>query len=67
MKIVHPICCGVDVHKSSLIATIATTDENGVTTHLQKSFSTLNPDLRAFRAWLLAHGCKDVCMESTGK
>ena len=67
MKIVHPICCGVDVHKNSLVATIATTNKDGVTTYLQKSFSTLNPDLYAFRNWLLAHNCKDVRMESTGK
>lgn len=67
MKIVHPICCGVDVHKNSLVATIATTNKCGITTYLQKSFSTLNPGLYAFRAWLLAHNCTDVCMESTGK
>lgn len=67
MKIVHPICCGVDVHKNSLVATIATTNKDGVTTYIQKSFSTLTPDLYAFRDWLLAHNCKDVCMESTGK
>lgn len=67
MKIVHPICCGVDVHKNSIVATIATTDKNNVTTYLQKTFSTLNPDLYAFRDWLLENNCLDVCMESTGK
>lgn len=67
MKIVHPVCCGVDVHKNSLVATIATTNKCGITTYLQKSFSTLNPGLYAFRAWLLARNCTDVCMESTGK
>ena len=67
MKIVHPICCGVDVHKNSLVATIATTGKNNVTTYLQKTFSTLNPDLYAFLDWLLENNCYHVCMESTGK
>lgn len=67
MKIVHPICCGVDVHKNSIVATIATTDKNNVTTYLQRTFSTLNPDLYVFRDWLLENNCLNVCMESTGK
>jgi transposase len=67
MKIVHPVCCGVDVHKNSIVATIATTDQNNITTYLQKTFATLNSDLYAFRDWLLENNCKHVCMESTGK
>jgi transposase len=67
MKIVHPVCCGVDVHKNSVVATIATTNRDNITTYLQRTFSTLNPDLYAFLDWLLEHDCHDVCMESTGK
>ena len=67
MKIVHPICCGVDVHKKTIVATIAATDENNVTNYETKSFSTINSDLFAFRDWLVGRGCFDVCMESTGK
>ena len=67
MKIVYPICCGVDVHKRIIVATIAATNQNNITTYSQKSFSTLNPDLYAFRDWLLENQCYDVCMESTGK
>ena len=43
LKIVYPICCGMDVHKSFLVACIATTNEQGVTTYTSKRFSTLNP------------------------
>ena len=67
MKVVYPICCGLDVHKSVIVATIASTDEEGVTSYEQRSFKTLNPDLFALRGWLLERGCLDVCMESTGK
>jgi transposase len=67
MKIVHPICCGIDVHKSVVVATIAKTDNNNITTYSQRSFKTLNPDLIALRDWLLENECLHVCMESTGK
>ena len=67
LKIVYPICCGVDVHKRTIVATIATTDKNNITSYLQKTFSTLNADLFAFRDWLLESNCYHVCMESTGK
>ena len=67
MKIVHPTCCGLDVHKSLIVATIASTGEDGVTTYEQRSFSTLNPDLLELRGWLLERSCPAVCMESTGK
>jgi transposase len=67
MKIIYPVCCGVDVHKRTIVATIATTDKNNITSHSAKTFSTLNPDLIEFRDWLLENNCHDVCMESTGK
>lgn len=67
MKIIYPVCCGVDVHKRTIVATIATTDKNNITSYSLKSFSTLNKDLYAFRDWLLENNCHHVCMESTGK
>ena len=66
-KIVYPICCGVDVHKSFVVACIATTDEKLVTAYKSKRFSTFTGDLRRFAAWLADSNCRDVCMESTGK
>ena len=67
-KIVYPICCGIDVHKSFVMACIAATDEKGVTTYSKpKRFSTFTNELRRLAAWLAANNCRDVCMESTGK
>ena len=66
MKLTYPICCGVDVHKTFLVATVITSD--GIIPHYhQKRFSTFFSGLVAFRQWLLDYNCKDVCMESTGK
>lgn len=67
MKVVYPICCGVDVHKAFLVGTIISTTD-GVQPHYQKKrFSTYNGDLHRFADWLHSSGCLDVCMESTGK
>lgn len=67
LKIVYPICCGMDVHKSFVVACVASTDSKGVTTYKSKRFSTFTKGLRELNQWLLANNCKDVCMESTGK
>lgn len=67
MKIVRHNCCGMDVHKNIIVATIGITDSNGITNYIQEEFSTLNPDLIRLKDWLLSHGCTEVCMESTGK
>ena len=67
LKIVYPICCGIDVHKNFLVACIATTDDCGITTYKSRRFSTFTNDLRLCKKWLLQNNCKDVCMESTGK
>lgn len=67
LKIVYPVCCGMDVHKNFLVACIASTDTQGVTTYQSKRFSTFTGELRRCAAWLAEHNCKDVCMESTGK
>jgi len=66
MKVVYPVCCGVDVHKSFLVATIIKTE--GITPkYSKKRFSTFNNSILQFKQWLLDNACFDVCMESTGK
>ena len=67
LKIVYPICCGIDVHKGFIVACIASTNEQGVTTYQSKRFSTFTNDLRRCAVWLAQNQCRDVCMESTGK
>ena len=66
LKIVYPICCGLDVHRDFVFACIATT-ENGITTYKSHRFSTFTKGLRELLSWLLQNNCRDVCMESTGK
>jgi transposase len=67
LKIVYPVCCGMDVHKSFLVACIASTNMQGVTAYKSNRFSTFTGDLRRCAVWLFENNCKDVCIESTGK
>ena len=67
LKIVYPICCGMDVHRDFVIACVASTNSQGVTSYASRRFSTFSGGLRDLRDWLAEHECKDVCMESTGK
>lgn len=67
MRLTYPICCGLDVHKNVIVATIVTTDTNGISEYNQKSFSTINSDIQKFHDWLIENNCFHVCMESTGK
>ncbi|MEA4806306.1 IS110 family transposase [Acetobacterium wieringae] len=66
LKIVYQICCGIDVHKSFVVACIASTN-NTITTYKRHRFSTYTKGLKELSQWLCENNCRDVCMESTGK
>ncbi|RCW16193.1 IS110 family transposase, partial [Streptococcus gallolyticus] len=67
LKIVYPNCCGIDVHKTFIVAVIAITDKHGITSYHRKRFSTFTNGLLQLQDWLEYYSCFDVCMESTGK
>ena len=67
LKIVYPICCGLDVHKNFIFACVASTDEKGITSYKNHRFNTFTKGLQELADWLKANSCSDVCMESTGK
>lgn len=64
--IVHPICCGLDVHKESISACIVYSDQNGIDQYKVSVFGTFTDELMRLRSWLLEHECPVVAMESTG-
>ena len=66
IRVVHPICCGLDVHKESVSACVIFPDSNGQEQHEIKVFGTFTDDLKQLRQWLLDHECPVVAMESTG-
>ena len=67
MKVTYQTCCGVDVHKRFLVATIVKTTGGIEPSYQKKRFSTFNNSILEFKQWLLDNNCRDVCMESTGK
>ena len=67
MKVTYQTCCGVDVHKSFLVATIIKTTSGVEPSYQKKRFSTFNNSILEFKQWLINNNCHDVCMESTGK
>ena len=51
MEVIYPKACGVDVHKSFIVAVIC--DSTSVKPqYLRKRFSTFNNSLIEFRNWL---------------
>jgi len=66
IRIVHPICCGLDVHKESVSACVIFPDDKGEEQCDVKVFGTFTDDLMRLRDWLAAHNCPVVAMESTG-
>ena len=54
MKITYQICCGVDVHKSFLVATIIKTTGGIEPSYQKKRFSTFNNSILEpkFPKWL---------------
>lgn len=66
MEVIYPKCCGVDVHKSFIVAVICNST-SVKPQYIRKRFSTFNNSLIQFREWLKDNDCDNVCMESTGK
>src|SRR5271157_2706909 len=66
MEIIHERCCGLDVHKRTVVACIRTQESEGGTHKDIKTFSTMTFDLLILRDWLTANRVTHVAMESTG-
>jgi transposase len=62
----HPICCGLDVHKESISACVIFSGKDGVDQFAVEEFGTFTDELTRLRSWLLDHKCPVVAMESTG-
>ena len=59
-------CCGLDVHKSMVMACIAHGPLNNPPIFEIRKFSTMTNDLRSLSEWMKEYGVTAVAMESTG-
>jgi transposase len=66
IQIIHPVCCGIDVHKKKISACLITIDGQGQELYEIKEFGTFTHDLLAMKKWLTDNGCPILAMESTG-
>ena len=66
VQIIHPICCGIDVHKKEISACLITVDTDGNEKYEIKKFSTFTDELIKFKNWLIEENCPVAAMESTG-
>jgi transposase len=66
MDVVHPICCGIDVHKEQVTACIRIVEAQGRVHTEVEEFSTVVSGLMALAQWLSEANCPVVAMESTG-
>jgi transposase len=65
MDVLHPRCCGLDVHKSSISACILLREAGRVQKH-QRRFGTMSQELQELAEWLRQFGVTQVAMESSG-
>ena len=64
----RPVCAGIDVHKSVLMAAICKTDPKTLSAVFYvRQFTSANSDIRHMADWMKSYGVQDICMESTGK
>ena len=64
----RPVCAGIDVHKSVLMAAVCVTDPKTLkAVFYVRQFTSSNSDIRCMAEWFSSYSVLDVCMESTGK
>jgi len=66
MDVLFERCCGLDIHKRTVMACLVVPGPTGAPTKEVKSFGTMTDDLVQLADWLLAASCTHVAMESTG-
>ena len=61
MEVIYSRCCGLDVHKKTVVACLRVGSKKEI-----RSFGTTTEQLRAMATWLDEAECTQVAMESTG-
>jgi transposase len=66
MQVIHERCCGLDIHKKTVVACLLGPGPDGALRRETRTFGTMTDELLALADWLRAAGCSHVAMESTG-
>jgi transposase len=66
MDVVYPRCCGLDIHKKTVVACVIVPGDGGQPRKAVRTFGTMTADLLELSDWLGAQGVTHAAMESTG-
>jgi hypothetical protein len=65
MRVVHARCCGLDVHKRTVVACVLLTADDGSVQRFVRTFGTMTGELLALSDWLERLGVGHLALEST--
>ena len=66
MEVVYECCCGLDIHKKTVVACVVVPGP-GKQPHKEiRTFNTMTADLLELADWLMAQRVTHVALESTG-
>lgn len=65
-EVIHRCCCGLDVHKETVVACLRRTGADGVLQQQVRTFETTTSGLLSLGDWLTQSGVTIAAMESTG-
>lgn len=66
MQVLYERCCGLDVHKDTVVACLIVVGPDGKPIKVIRTFTTMTADLKRLAEWLQEQGVTHVAMESTG-
>ena len=66
MQVVYERCCGLDVHKRTVVACLIKPGPDGEPSREARTFGTMTEELLDLSDWLTAAGCTHVALEGTG-
>jgi transposase len=66
MEVKYERCCGIDVHKKTVVACVIVPGSDGQVLKVKQSFGTMQDELHDLAGWLKEQGVTTVAIESTG-
>jgi transposase len=66
MQVLYSRCCGLDVHKKTVVACVLLSDQDGTIHRFVRTFGPMTANLLALDDWLRLNEVTHVAMESTG-
>ncbi|HEY4385827.1 MAG TPA: transposase, partial [Ktedonobacteraceae bacterium] len=66
MEVLYERCCGLDVHKDTVVACVMITPPNGRAKKTVRTFGTTTAEILTLRDWIDAEHVSHLALESTG-